>query len=891
MNKSNAAQLLSFLALSVLVAVAISLTGSGRVLPLAMADEPVVRDHRGMRPAAPVSAAAYDVTKCPVCSGVDWLAAWQEAMPPNSFSLGVVGKDAVGYRIGNFVPKSQWDGYKNWFPNSDQKTTVCGHVEKFNVFDSIGDEWDWNIFLRPSPHYAFAIRDVMKRLDPSGTGYKQVADGQGGSYQLYIFRDWHVGPANAALCSQGHVCDNKQRPFLLEAEVSPDEKFYVNPWFWKDYERDASGRIITKPGPDGLPIAVKKSGSSLVGKTICTYGAWVREQNHGFRPEIHPSELLWWREDLGARSLYYLMQVQDDSNRFDLPLNFEGAYQCTQKDLDGIYCVAGVIRPEIRTWFRPWAEPPRIGQFKIGFEVDLNSSTTQQYTITEPAPVLGADRFPDPNHQQVAIFSVDQTPGTDHAVTFNVTNRVGAVLQKKTVLQVFERVRFPNLLGVRFSQICRDPATNKLKGFIEITSAIGKGSRGTEGYQVLRVERQVLNSPSTGTIVTRAVEAETPIVEESSTVSARGKLVPGSLRRVEIDGRTQLAGDIEVAPKMSVGERADLAIAKVELIDGDQRTPKTAQPVPPRLGVTARGLNSTAVVEAVALTPASGLELTLQSGEKVDVPLSSTLSVTPRLLATPLPRSKSDVAVWKAWAAATGAPPTSRPPSKVSVLRPTEWRMALTPYYAPTRDGLPSLEDDSPVGEQINEAIREHDPRRLTQVFGSTQPFTIKWSFAATNLVTQQPVAVKTTDPTDPAAVRVQMPDAAVPSSALQITFPTEPSSGLYELQVTATITDTLGHSGQSTEEIWSHVLGSPSSVQLSVQLLQLIGTLSGLSSRDIAMSVASPRPTNTTGTNPHIRQLHTLRLFAEQAAEDQVISIEEFSGLLGMAKHIKAAG
>ena len=116
----------------------------------------------------------------------------------------------------------------------------------------------------------------------------------------------------------------------MEVEITPDEDFYKNPWF---------------PRPkDAKWLKSVRGLSPLEGTTICTYGPWVYEKAHGNRPEIHPSELYWWRE--AASGSLFLMLLQDDSDRFDRPNNY---------------------RPRSS---KPWSGCPRSAKFRIAFDAD-----------------------------------------------------------------------------------------------------------------------------------------------------------------------------------------------------------------------------------------------------------------------------------------------------------------------------------------------------------------------------------------------------------------------------------------------------------------------------------------------------------------------------------------
>lgn len=212
---------------------------------------------------------------------------------------GVKGQDPVGYFIADF-PAERFGilNINNWHPLSGYKETLCGELHHFNVYDGSGAEMDWNHFMIPTPDFEYLITDALPYKGGSGTWCQDD--------------DWHS-------CVGENDC--------MEGELTPDETFYENPWFPKSV-----------------------GDSVLEGRQICMYGAWIRECVHGHRPEIHTAELTWWKETWGTADLYWLMVLQDDSNRFD-----------TKDDFD----IEGTAPPE----WRPWAAAPMTAKFQLAFEV------------------------------------------------------------------------------------------------------------------------------------------------------------------------------------------------------------------------------------------------------------------------------------------------------------------------------------------------------------------------------------------------------------------------------------------------------------------------------------------------------------------------------------------
>jgi hypothetical protein len=381
----------------------------------------------------------------------------------------VSGRDPAGHQIGPNVAKRSGLGL-NWYPVDIYKQTLCGTLHHFNFYDGYGDEGDWNNFIIPAASHSYLLEDVKPIADPD---------------------DLHK-------CNQPGDC--------MEAEITPDESFYENRWF---------------PKSAGM--------SALEGKQICTYGPWVWEEAHGNRPEIHPSELYWWKDDIAAElGTYTLMALQDDSNRFDRSDNYNG------------------------TIVRPWSKFPRTAEFKIAFEVVL-PPITQNTPILEQV-VFEIDELASRNvvTSNDAAARLDSDDGKQHAIQFD----------GNVVLRVNELQANDDNIGVRFLELTRGtrgggvgPLSRRvIRGYIAITSKIGLDDRGKEGYHVIRVR-------------SRRVSTQGPIAPlsaarlESIQPSRFIKPVGGSLRFVIVDGQPKLIGDVELrGPDGSVkGMRAGVS--------------------------------------------------------------------------------------------------------------------------------------------------------------------------------------------------------------------------------------------------------------------------------------------------------------------------------------------
>jgi hypothetical protein len=294
--------------------------------------------------------------------------------------LGVRAQDPDGHNIGPNIAKRGALGL-NWYPVDRFKQTLVGTLEGYQFFDGTGDEADWNLFINPSPAFRFIRDDVLPNADP------------------------------------GELHRSNTGEALVEAEITPDEALFSNPFF------------------------PRVGASPLVGRTIGVYGPWVQEEAHGFRPEIHPCELLWWRDVNGSGAnqvrTYHLLVVQDDSNRFDRSENFSGKIA------------------------RPWSAFPRRADFWIAVRVPVGGR--RQLVI-----------------EQLFVRNVQLATGEDAPV--RLTHMVsGASVE-------VERRQFPpRHVRVRFESFTATADGQEVLGFVRLTSVVGSGDRGQEGFLVLKV--------------------------------------------------------------------------------------------------------------------------------------------------------------------------------------------------------------------------------------------------------------------------------------------------------------------------------------------------------------------------------------------------------------------
>lgn len=346
-------------------------------------------------------------------------------------SQGVAGTDG-GAGIGldpEFKELPPAISFPNWYPVDGYKHTLCGRVHHFEVYDGFYQEMDFNHFIRPDADHSYILDDVFTE--------------------------------SAHDCAPGsNNC--------VETEVTPDQALYDNPYFNRDWT------------------------SALTGRDACVFGPWVTEFSHGDRPEIHPSEQIWWRSEedvLGVPTdVRRMAVVQDRSERFSR-----------------------------------WAYAPRQAIFSVPFEVGPIDAT-QVFTVAQEAPfVRNVVTAADPS----AVWDADD--GTTH----------GLVVATRRIVEANEQQPFDDDLGVRFVDVCQESG-GRIRGMLRIRTHVGGDMTTNTGFSLLKV-----STPAVAGALTAPLEtlARAGVAEE------REAAVPVAVRRSVVDGRPALTMDMEVSAR------------------------------------------------------------------------------------------------------------------------------------------------------------------------------------------------------------------------------------------------------------------------------------------------------------------------------------------------------
>jgi hypothetical protein len=713
-----------------------------------------------------------------------------------SSSEGVIGWDPKGHVINSYEAEY-------WTPVTGTKEILNGTFHHYTFYHAWGDEEDWNNYIVPSDGYFQMFETVLDM--------------------------WSSNPSKVHNCSPG--VDN-----CMEAEITPDAHFYENPWF----PRPSLGWWH-----EGYP-----GESPLEGRTISVYGPLVVDSGHGNRPEIHPSELIWWRDRYPQGDMYYLMLLQDDSNRFDRNSHFD-------------LTVPGA--EEVPASWRPWSAPPRTGEFKIAFEINPANELLTFYIgeFDEWKRNVVTSEYSE-------AFQ-DADDGKEHAIEYD----------GQVVLRAIETQENDDDIGVRF-EVWRNLANTRLRGYVKITSMVGVNDDGGEGYQVIWVQAYRQTAPESPV---KQLPDSLRIAPSSpkAKVLVMGQGLAQSLRNEVSGGELQLIGDVYVKFRGGpTATSADLTISRVILTNPEPRRTLRFTPDTEGNGV---------IVRDIPVANAPRLELIMESGIVLETS-SPPISLAPYVSSEDPLFSNIDMSAWDAVVVAVDAPSrhVETPPT---LRRVSQWQLDVVPGYAPMRDGKVSPEDEAPFSEKLNEVIHRYNAEEMEELFGSSQPFKAEWTFEATNLTkhVEVPVIVGQVHGDAPTTdVHVEFLTSNMPSGSILVTFPDQPSKSLYRLTASAEITDMFGNKGYIQHRVWSHILSDEGKTDFDEAILMTVADLAEVSADDLRKawsfddlsSVASDGPIAKFSPLVIGRMLWLATMYA---IRDGRITIDELSRLIRGAR------
>jgi hypothetical protein len=759
----------------------------------------------------------------PVCSSRA-RSTWQAVVDE---SLGATGFDLKGAHIRRYpaektapeAPEEQlWDlaNKNNWYPNDEYKQTMCGKIQEFDTFNYGGDEMDWNLFVIPNPAFNYLFADVVQH--------------EGGLTDLWDKWPW---------CGDVRAC--------VEVEVTPDEHFYENPWFRR------STRSSPLEHADGR------------GPTVCMYGPWVREWAHAFKPEIHPAELLWWKGssqgNLGAET-WWLMQLHDDSNRFDKRRHFD----------------YGRPWDDPQPSWQPWAASPRLNMFHVVFRTPTSNGRTEfslgqagdsgvpdQYSSRE---VVTRDRF---------VGIKDSTSRRTHDLRYN----------GRVVARITERQALDSDIQVGYVGLCRNTADTELQGWVRIGTAISRSSDGEEGYHVMHLTKWFRRSVATDVpddSVTK-ISPGPPLNEQTVHMLKQpirdATASTGTLSRVAQDGTTTLVGQVNV--NISALKAPGAGVSDVTtIVNGVTR----------RVPFQVRGPEVSLRVPAVS---AEALDVRLTSGARIRVKVP-TVGLMPlrRDHRVELRNDSQPALTWAALSKALAVPNASK--SKLSSLSKVQSvRLEAIPAYGPLKRGGVAMEEVSPWSRAMNRVLRRGTAKERAALFGAASPVNSAWTFVARDVNTQAEVPVFLLPATSPEAIQIELLQDASGRSGFVAKFPSR-AGEVFELVAKVKMSDGLGAVGEATYRFSSHVLKVDAQADTD-NILAAVSQLADIPPEELIhtsrvlqppLSIGDPGTLYMIARNDSLRRARTLRLLALQDSEDGLLSIGELNGLIRLAQLYK---
>lgn len=699
-------------------------------------------------------------------------AVWQRIV---DHQQGAEARDPEGYIIRNYAvyERDLWPNPDDltYRPYGDTKRALCGRVDRYGFHDATwSDEADWNIYMIPNSPFSTLL------TDPIGLGAREIHDCAGSNNNC------------------------------LEAEITPDESFYVNPWF------------------------PKSGSSSMVGRQICVYGPWVADHNHGKRPEIHPSEVLWWRDNLSNHELYTVLMVQEDSNRFDRFTRGEWYYK---------------TGPYPHPDWRPWTQVPRKLEIRFPFEVGPGSPAfrydlipfTRRHVTTSSNPALAADA----------------DDGASHGLEMNGQVKIG----------VEELQGLDEDLGVTFVDLCRNGSI--LRGYVRIAAQISVNDSGKEGVLVLAVTKQEVQ-----------VQAPPPDL-------------PPSVILAEVVTRPPEEGLVLQPGDRGTGPVADLPfeIAPVKGATVDDRTVRSVELIDAKGGRTpvafqitqegAEGRSTLGVFGSLPTLPAWSMEVTAVSGA-VYQRSSDGHTLAGRIADENRFIDPSDPTLWEKFALAAGGRNSKLPGT---LAHAAELRLAAVTGYVPLLGKVAQPEEGSSASRALNLALSDPDPARRQAIFGNKEPLAASFTLTARDLVTGKGVTVLATTNPKPGEVGFELVTNNAPETpAVRLFFPPDAKEEVLEVNLTAVVTDPFGHATTLASRAWNQALVTDEGIDAVLLAVAEMRGLDGkalltLSSLDIDPTVPGAELDRKAET------ARGVRLAALAAMDDEQVTVGELGEIL----------
>ncbi len=712
---------------------------------------------------------------CPVCTEAQKMA-WAAT---HDSTFRVRAKDLLGHRIG-LNRANTFSGKAKYRPILHDKQIGCGKFVSFGLYTNDKGEWDWNIRVTPTA-YSRAMHDAIRNATPAEK-----------------LQEW---PCNGD-CFKG--------------EITTDNGFRDNPYFNVDVPYVTINFL-------GFEIPVEPDVSEATSilttsDTLCMYGPWVQDLGHSDHAEIHPSEVIWWRDR--ATGAVYAIIAQDDTNRFDR---------------------AGDFRMDDQpNWSRPWSAFPRWTELRVAFAADAAGTAPGWLTVDD----IEAHRILTKYNN---VASRDSDDGDRHALQYN----------GNVIMNVRELENPSDRIGVTFVDMCR-LATDEgelIIGYVALQTVISDHDRGDggdardEGYYVLKLT------------------FDEPIRWPPITANFNGLISRLRAVRTSRSSADSIARSTPIADRLARDPRAPRYMLSM--------TPLRASG-----GVLVGDLSGRRLASGAAAAAVRGsARLNARPGARIPLTRGGTFTIRDGQdsirFRIPSHRLSGSVHLDSVTVAGRDADAASAVASFLGdnvneaavarhLMRVRRRVVEITPEYSGQRDETTDhLGDETALAEILNAAIdgaAQGDRARLLRLYGNPQPFTISWSFTARNLATGETIPLATA-PARANAPVVQISSGSFSNSRLTIHMP---QSGVFEVTASARFRDADGIEGTFSHTVQSHQLN----ISSPEELLDVMGSVRASAVRiDTGAGVSGAR--RAVAAN-----------LAQHATADGIVTLRELTGL-----------
>ncbi|MEI2737257.1 MAG: hypothetical protein V9F01_00565 [Chitinophagaceae bacterium] len=320
----------------------------------------------------------------------------------NELLMGVKANDPV-----SAVPEQKFKD--KWYMLTWDKRNVAGVFNRYGTEEEVNNAYDWNLMIDPFDEYKYVYEQAL--LNPCKTR-----------------AEW-PGCIDYAIQLQRCKDTDYNNHYCFWAEISPYHYFLnTNKWFKGTHDDHC------------------KEGEFLKrGDTLAVYGFPVADKAHGYNPEIHPAQQIWFRykeKTNKQKNTYFLFFIQDASDRFG-----------------------------------NWTASPIYGQFLVPFKAKPSAMSPGTY---EPVTmnVKIAEKY-DLVTKNYPAYSQDADDGYSHALVVDG--------KKLVVVNEGQSEEENKGLGIKFTDIVKLP-DGTIQGYVQISMVLGDYDTDPIGVCVLELE-------------------------------------------------------------------------------------------------------------------------------------------------------------------------------------------------------------------------------------------------------------------------------------------------------------------------------------------------------------------------------------------------------------------